>query len=836
MIKKGRVAAIGIATIVFFIWWNSFLVKAFVSELQNDDIWSTFKVSGDKIVDWGIGVTYTNLKTSVERDYPAGIDTESRRTHDLDNTGYYTSTVKVTSDRRGWEYTGCKWYSSSDFYSNYSLVGEYETNGFNPFAAYGLHEGVNDGGSRVFNPPGYSAAPFRYRRFFIVDYERNKPVPIHGKTYVSLTDSAKYSDGNNLWVRPGNEISIRTYGYDKYPSEYGQNAQYEAMLRENLMEIQSTDGSTLFNRISNEKDGTVNTFGNNNGADILKSYGIYWRGYTNGNRDYVNGLYLNGIGSEMKIVPKNNQDLYIKTNHRNKYDEWTSEGWHYNFALGGGADQYELLRTDGDAPTIDDAYADNISIDGFNVVVDGITDNGRSGVNKIQLKVWTNSNGTDDVKTYECKDSYGYLDYHIDRKNHNGEYGKYTIEIYTVDNLGNRVCRKTITATIPDPKPTNGKLEVRSYDYNSYEDPDVYWVKPNTVFNIYTDGYFPSEYNIFPERTYVLFAKDNVLDLSNSSREWADINGKQKSGSEFDSYFNFICSYPYSNEDKAKIYSEYGNNYISHVHKLSAKNDGTAFRLYFTNTYFSNGVEYYNGYKDSGEWLKVDGRAPTGNPVVELDYTNLDMDIRVDNVTDNGGSGVKRVWAEVYPTNNTNNKKVFDLDDSDKKGQYTLYRFNAYELFQKNTSEDADSVMVDIYLEDNVGNKSRIQTKKYDLFTVEASVVPYNNQQYVPASGEKTTLQKGQSAILKIKTTGAPQELQIDFGALNEIDGSLNRTISISPEKYLETAYEFYVPLYCDEKTYNIAVKALKYDRFRETNVEFNVAKSVLGGIKTRVR
>lgn len=408
------------------------------------------------------------------------------------------------------------------------------------------------------------------------------------------------------------------------------------------------------------------------------------------------------------------------------------------------------------------------------------------------------------------------------------EPGIYKVKVTSVDNLGNTFTKTSNIYQIIN-SINNDNLNVVQYDYK--QDDNNYWVRPNSTIGVYTDGYLPDIYGVYPSRTYLALARDGMLN-SNTSRQYADINNHYHTGSEYLSDFNFL-----NNGNKATQSSANGNNYLSTIHHLTAKNDGTKYKLYYSNSFIDNtGTEYIQNYSDSGKWLHADGIAPgfddVSNSVVDTKVStiiNIDSKLNISgnvyNLSDIG-SGVNSVYAKVYPTGEESQTKILPL--ALNNGEWSLSSTDGYSLFKS-----AD-INVDIYTKDNVGNIGKIKSERFNLLTVTAQIVPYGQQNFTGIP----ILEKGQKAILKIYTTGYPDTLNITFPAsLSTLDSSLNKTININPQANLETDVVFNVPRSIQDSQYTVIVKAINSSSgvTKETDPQFNVNSDIFNGLRTTI-
>ncbi|WP_051624309.1 hypothetical protein [Clostridium akagii] len=453
------------------------------------------------------------------------------------------------------------------------------------------------------------------------------------------------------------------------------------------------------------------------------------------------------------------------------------------------------------------------------------SDSGGSGVSKWRYKT-SSDNGTTwgAWSSYTTGDTAGNITL-------NGQ-GQWKVQSEITDVAGNVGTSTSGVFQIFNPVPNNNSLNVTQFDYE--QDSNNYWVKPGSVIGVYTDGYFTSAYGIYPSRTYLALAKDGIL-TSNTSVQYADLNNHYNSGSEYSSNFNFL-----NNGDKASDSVASGNNYISTTHHMQAKNDGSSYKLYYKTSFIdSSNNEYLQNYADSGKWIKVDGIAPGFDSVADYNndavdrnvstVLNLDKNLNLSGTVANlfdKGSGIKNVYAKLYPTGKEGAAKVINL--TNVNGEWTLPTTDAYALFK---SADLN---VDIYTQDNVGNIGKIQSQKFNLLSVSAQIVPYDT----PTFTGTPTLEAGQKAILKIYTTGYADKLNITFPPeLSAIDSSLNRTMNINPQATSETDVVFNVPRKISEKQYTVDVIATNsaINKNSSTTADFIVTGDIFEGLRTTI-
>lgn len=380
------------------------------------------------------------------------------------------------------------------------------------------------------------------------------------------------------------------------------------------------------------------------------------------------------------------------------------------------------------------------------------------------------------------------------------------------------------------PTPVDDNLTVDQYTYK--QDDNTYWVKPGDTFGITTRSYFPSNYGVYPSKTYLMLAKNNKTDAA-APQEWETTSSKYDFGSEFSNELTSIGN------NTAVQSQNNNNNCLTALHQFTAKNDSSVFNLYSKSGYLYGMTEYSNSYTNSGKAVKVDGIAPGydsvadfSNGVVDSNVfcnavlsDNLLLNLNIMNLFDKG-SGVKSAYAKLYPNGQQNNAIQLSLNQENSNGYWDLNNIDAYALFKS-----AD-INIDFYAVDNVGNVGKIGTIKKELLTVHAEIAPYD----APDFSGVPTLEKGQKAVLKIYTTGYADTLTITFPQeLVDKDSSLNKTLQITPQAHSETDVVFNVPRNIDEKKYTVNIKAVNNVNGCSANcsADFIVNEDILNGFRT---
>ena len=124
----------------------------------------------------------------------------------------------------------------------------------------------------------------------------------------------------------------------------------------------------------------------------------------------------------------------------------------------GGIASKTITNIDKDGPTGNNAEIKNVTSSGYDVYVYNVTDNGGSGVDRVQFPTWTELNSQDDIQSTWATNSKakGTLQsdgtiwvYHVNIADHNNENGKYNSHIYAYDKLGNSKQLGALSTTVP---------------------------------------------------------------------------------------------------------------------------------------------------------------------------------------------------------------------------------------------------------------------------------------------------------------------------------------------------------------------------------------------------
>lgn len=561
------------------------------------------------------------------------------------------------SDRRGWEHYSTEWLSEwryNQLYSNGYCEYQYGYDTWRENTFYYHIGNFVQGYDEVPSdrkPPWYDGGTANwYRRPVLMVYRRNKPYPEICETYMMDEGKPTYTENDRLWVNGNNDFKIRTYGYDCYQDNYGENAQIEANIRNLYIGLTNADNpSTWYCNFvgavdGNNPDGNYRDFLSpwNLGGDRMNYIKPYWRGYYDSNREYYKGYRRNGMGAEMSAKINHMEEVIAYSKLKNKYEVET--GWNSTFGYQGKI--YNKIKADSVAPTAIEAHAANITPFGYDIIISGVSDNNQSGVNKVAFPTWTSKNGQDDLSPNWINNAIGknlgngQWSYHVDFSEHNYESGEYNTDIYLIDNVQNKRIFKSIKVTLAEPKPFNEPLEVTKYTYKE-PNKEIYWVKPNDEVNVQIGGYMPSSWgkNIYPSQNTLYIEKSGIDKKEIQQYSRIDISGKK--GLEYDKYFEYLSS----SLAKKMFWAE--RNILTSTHKFKPKIGETEFKLYTGTKYEYGSLTNFHqieNIEDSKKVIKVDSIKPSIKGIPSSEWTKNDINLKLD-ATDIG-SGMKKV--ELY--------------------------------------------------------------------------------------------------------------------------------------------------------------------------------------------
>lgn len=461
-----------------------------------------FEFDGSYVYDFGLNFILSNDPNWLMDGNGLGsVNNANRRDRWTDVRG---NCENNTGDNRGWSHSRNEWLTNSTYDQLYSDgYCEYQW-GYDTYLANTFSDNLGNfvqGASNVpadRQPPWYDGKQDNYyRRPVLMIYRRNKPYPIVMKTYMDNEGKPTYSEGDRLWINGNNDFKIRTWGYDLYPNSYGANAQEEANIRWLYIGLTANNynedryhGNQYCDFVGkvdgNNSDGNYRDFLSpwDLGGDRMKYIAPYWRGYDWNTRETYDGLKRNGMGAEMCAKLNHMEEVYPCTKLENKYEVTTGD-WNRTFVYGwNGEKTYRTIKADSEAPTATKAYIANVTSTGYDVYVTGVSDNGQSGVSRVQFPTWTTSGWQDDIQSSWDTNSAatgqnlgnGTWKYHVNITDHNSEVGEYNTHVYLYDNVGNsslvdgfkidvKVNLKALDISILDENniPTSNLIQNRNY-------------------------------------------------------------------------------------------------------------------------------------------------------------------------------------------------------------------------------------------------------------------------------------------------------------------------------------------------------------------------------------
>lgn len=159
---------------------------------------------------------------------------------------------------------------------------------------------------------------------------------------------------------------------------------------------------------------------------------------SNNGQDDIQLNWTTDIGARGENCGNNIYEYYVKrSDHNGEFGNYETHVYAYdtwgNYTCVGTG----LINLENVPPTFSDVAIINQTDEGYTVTCKATDE---SGIGKIDVCVWTEENGQDDIVVGNGKhtgnDVYSY---YVKYSNHNNEYGKYITHIYAYDTLGNQV-------------------------------------------------------------------------------------------------------------------------------------------------------------------------------------------------------------------------------------------------------------------------------------------------------------------------------------------------------------------------------------------------------------
>lgn len=647
------------------------------------------------------------------------------------------------------------------------------------------------------NDPGQHGQKYRdpsgiyndYIAYYYVFYRRPKP------KYISAQVNDAFYDGNCYWTKTGTPFTV----FNKFYDPEGGN------IKRSFLKIM---GSGIIDYGWHNFNNTINiSQASSHDPYATFIYGHDWEWDSTGDKaKFCLKINKNDASVDLYSSAQNGQGTCWHYGNDNSNTDCSSSLMEW-------VNNNITVKTDGEPPVIKYAPESNgkyyTGLNQLKQVVFSISD-ARSGCDgkTLDTKVKKNNGEWQDVG------KAGYYKF--------PSCGTYEIRTTIADHVGN-VAVKDATYKIINPVPVNGDLNVVQYDYK--QDSNNYWVKPRSNFNVYTDGYFPSDYGIYPSTNYLAFAKNGSLEGS-SATDISTTTGNNYIGEEYGNNFNFIGG------EKAYQKIAIGNNYLCSNHVLSARNDGDKFKLFYKSAFMdSDGSIYSPDYTDSGKWIRVDGKAPTGVLNTNLD-SNLHLSISATQISDNGGSGVKNLYAVVTDpkTGRSTTVNLHKDRDTFEGEEWSADSIDAY-LFK------SSKLKIDLYGTDNVGNTGEIGSNTVSLLTISAKIAPNPDLQ-------------GHNAYLQVTTTGYADTIKAywpqEIISQDKAGTVFPMAKQIRQEPIHNDSFTYLLPLTTPltmnengklRDPYTIVVEADNKDNGdkAQTTVQLDVEDNVLDGVKTEI-
>ena len=565
-----------------------------------------------------------------------------------------------TAKARGWTHYKNEWLSWSTYERFYSDGYAEWLCGYDTWTANGFSKNQGNYIQYKDDPPYGKRGPWYdgnrenyYRRPVLMLYKRNKPNPVLMKTYMCDEGKPTYSEGNRLWVNGNNDFKIRTWGYDLYPNSYGQEAQYEANIRwlylgltaNNFHESQYNNKQycDFVGKIDgNNSDGNYKDFLSpwDLGGDRMEYIAPYWRGYDGDKRETYDGLRRNGMGIEMGAKLNHMEEVYPCSKLENKYEVTTGD-WYRYFDYNG--TKYNTIKADSEAPTGTDAYIDNLTPFGYDIVVRGVSDNGQSGVNRVIFPTWTEKNGQDDIQSNWYSSATGEnlgngtWKYHVNTSDHNNESGEYNTHIYLIDNVGNQNSFKQFKVTMEKAEVIADKVSIN----DSYQSNGVNWVKQDSNFGIKISGrtaFNCSQYKINSLHPLIKHNYGSTY-INGYIRNYEQTSTNGGVSTDENPYLKFNG-----------VFTRRNQNYAESIFSTKLTRDNERLTIYPLLRVYRDG-DYTDDNKIiiSNEWLESgketvvisDGVAPSVNGMPSSAWTNKDVSFTL--CANDTGSGVRSI-------------------------------------------------------------------------------------------------------------------------------------------------------------------------------------------------
>lgn len=278
--------------------------------------------------------------------------------------------------------------------------------------------GVNYNGWESYVSIYYSQLNGSYVYQFILPGYFDAYEPINNWVDVTKYD---YKNGNDYWVKPGSTFSIYTesrmknYPYGLYPTNT------EAFLEswDNNKYTRSVHGLYPWNNGLYTRENFTSDFNVISGE---KAYN--WQRTDSGVvNNYISGTHVMSAKYNNRNYKVSSSGNYIN------FNSWIGNTPYYNG---------KWIKTDGDAPVYSSIDVENKTDSSFDIKIKNVSDNNRSGVKKVVLKVWVN-NGSGKVyeKEINLTSNSSTYQYTVNKANFGNNSSNYYYTVTLTDNVGN---------------------------------------------------------------------------------------------------------------------------------------------------------------------------------------------------------------------------------------------------------------------------------------------------------------------------------------------------------------------------------------------------------------
>lgn len=366
--------------------------------------------------------------------------------------------------------------------------------------------------------------------------------------------------------------------------------------------------------------------------------------------------------------------------------------------------------SDGTPPRATVVEIENISSDGFDVVIKDVTDD-RAGVGEVLVPVWTKPDKSDLVVHTATKQPDGSYKVTVNTSSHNNYKGSYTVTTELVDNVGN-------SATIDSQTIEVGNRLVADIVVSDYEylDPNgVKWVQVNNKFksnltgdaiSLQTDSHInilaQTSYELNPDGTEKQFSPLDFV-IPDSMRDGQKLNNVVKGNNTDLPYFKFDDKKAFTHKINDRSFKGYAEQWFT-------KDVDFEYNA-LVRAVDKNGVlTGETGYHDQGIIVKADGNAPTSSSNSAQYIPASDGVILKLNGVEDNRSGVKpnTVVVKVYHKDNPNDKKQLQLQVN-RGNDYVVTIPSLGNLGFDNYGD----YIADFIVSDNVGNVDKVGTATF---------------------------------------------------------------------------------------------------------------------------